>query len=205
MAYYIGSVSFGSNDMAHFGVKGMKWGVRRYENQDGTLTAEGRQRYGEGGSRGSKLKKFAKVAGATAVAVGGAYALGRGLKSGKIGSALRKAGDRAWRTPISNPLWKVGNVADRAGHKLRDLDRYMGSTYEDAKKKISSTVKSTVDGLVHRYADVVAKTFGEPVYRDGYRLFGKRYIQLDSPGHLTLPAYHQTPFNKWKYADRFGR
>lgn len=29
----------------HSGVKNMKWGVRRYQNKDGSLTAEGRQRY----------------------------------------------------------------------------------------------------------------------------------------------------------------
>lgn len=30
----------------HHGVKGQKWGVRRYMNEDGTLTAAGKKRYG---------------------------------------------------------------------------------------------------------------------------------------------------------------
>lgn len=30
----------------HSGVKGMKWGIRRYQNANGTLTEEGRVRYG---------------------------------------------------------------------------------------------------------------------------------------------------------------
>lgn len=33
--------------IAHHGILGMKWGVRRYQNSDGTLTPEGRKRYGE--------------------------------------------------------------------------------------------------------------------------------------------------------------
>lgn len=30
--------------LAHYGVLGMKWGVRRYQNKDGTLTAAGKKR-----------------------------------------------------------------------------------------------------------------------------------------------------------------
>ena len=31
--------------LAHHGIIGQKWGVRRFQNEDGTLTAEGKARY----------------------------------------------------------------------------------------------------------------------------------------------------------------
>lgn len=37
-------VSSGDDYLAHHGILGMKWGVRRYQNKDGTLTTEGRRR-----------------------------------------------------------------------------------------------------------------------------------------------------------------
>lgn len=33
------------NTLMHYGVKGMKWGVRRYQNKDGSLTPAGKKRY----------------------------------------------------------------------------------------------------------------------------------------------------------------
>lgn len=34
-----------NDELCHHGIKGMKWGVRRFQNSDGTLTAQGKQRY----------------------------------------------------------------------------------------------------------------------------------------------------------------
>ncbi len=45
---------FESNYLAHHGILGMKWGIRRYQNADGSLTEAGRKHYGVEGSRSAK-------------------------------------------------------------------------------------------------------------------------------------------------------
>jgi len=33
------------SELYHYGIKGQRWGVRRFQNEDGSLTAAGRERY----------------------------------------------------------------------------------------------------------------------------------------------------------------
>ena len=34
-----------SDSLMHYGISGQKWGVRRFQNRDGSLTSEGKERY----------------------------------------------------------------------------------------------------------------------------------------------------------------
>lgn len=67
--------------LAHHGIKGQKWGIRRFQNKDGTRTAAGKKREKEQSSDGKlhltdKQKKYIKIGAAvaaTALATYGAY------------------------------------------------------------------------------------------------------------------------------------
>ena len=49
-----------NDELKHWGILGMHWGIRRYQNEDGTLTPEGRERYGVGDAAKIKMLSYSK-------------------------------------------------------------------------------------------------------------------------------------------------
>ena len=55
--YYRASFSQREDSLSHHGIKGQKWGVRRFQYENGSYTPEGRERYRAGGSGRSNGSK----------------------------------------------------------------------------------------------------------------------------------------------------
>ena len=56
---YYGYDFIRESDLAHHGIKGQKWGVRRFQDDDGSLTAAGKERY-RSGTEGKQLSRAEK-------------------------------------------------------------------------------------------------------------------------------------------------
>lgn len=113
--------------LVHYGVKGMKWGVRRYQNKDGTLTAEGRIRY--------RLEKSKSVKNLNDVRSGSiSY---DELKEYQYSGGVMPKGSSVYRVTHSKDESSNGRKyvsfvdSDREGYKYSDyfLD-YSGPNYE---------------------------------------------------------------------------
>jgi hypothetical protein len=74
------------NELQHFGIKGMKWGVRRYQNKDGSLTPAGKKRYDESDEEREKKEKSkkTKVKVATAAVATAAVATTAAMNKDKV-------------------------------------------------------------------------------------------------------------------------
>lgn len=144
--YYIGNIMCDPNYLEHWGVLGMKWGVRRYQNPDGTLTAAGKKRYGEGGkyeykSIGQKMaeRRYNKTQAKTNRALDDAMT-GRDKKGGAYmdSSKLKKA------AKLSQKSAHQKSVLD--AYKKRDADRQKYAEGTSVKKGIGQKALGLLTG-----------------------------------------------------------
>ena len=58
-------ISTRTNELQHHGIKGQRWGIRRFQNKDGSLTPAGRRRYDDGDGDGRRVENNTSKGGKT--------------------------------------------------------------------------------------------------------------------------------------------
>lgn len=167
-------------EMYHYGIKGQRWGVRRFQYQDGTLTPQGKKRYSMS-MHPHKSQKFSSMMSMKAkdlinktrtIATGKQYADG-----------YLKKGTTLARIQTSENFEKF---AFYATYKKHDMDEYMGlfgknlmnRAYGDAKRaeKQSKISGSEEDALKAR--DLREKAINTKVYQ----------LKLEATKKLKIPS-----------------
>lgn len=130
-----------SDVLQHYGIRGMKWGVRRFQQKDGSLTPQGRKRYGgEDGPERKKPSAAGKAAVGAAAAAGivlTAYLVKRhGAKKAAELAAKAEQGKRA-----VEQLQKSASVFSTPVSQLRTPGPSPGSSVQQAVKTVASATK----------------------------------------------------------------
>lgn len=158
-------MSFNANNyLAHHGIKGQKWGVRRFQNSDGSMTSAGRARYGtdgkanrdSSGTKNSSSKRAKRIlAGSAAVAAGlGAYAANR--RSGSDQNLRRLP-----NVNLKEDSIRSHNASVKQAKKIMAKQNAAGSSKFD--RAFENTVKNGKDKPNISPAESVAKQAGHAI------------------------------------------
>ena len=124
--------------LEHHGIKGQKWGIRRYQNADGSLTEEGRRRYD---IKEAKIKAKAEKAVAKA-----------NLKAAKINAKIEKASIKNLKK-ASKEQAKILKMEMKAAKKE--------AAYARGKAFGESFASSFGRGFGQQFGEGIGKTFGD--------------------------------------------
>lgn len=103
-----------SNELSHHGIKGQKWGIRRFRNTDGSLTPAGKKRYSSENKteEPSRAKKVAKIAFNTALGLGIGYAGAKFSTNPKVVGAVGRAMDKIGSLRVKEVAQTMDSVTD---------------------------------------------------------------------------------------------
>lgn len=147
------------NELYHHGIMGMKWGVRRYQNADGSYTSAGRERYGKAVDTAFKPGKDGKASNAEKI-TRSANDIVKKVKGTRDDSKKRKS-DQKYSDLSKISDAELNKLINRLSNeqKYRDLiyeseDISNGKQYVDQILEIAGTV-TAIGGSVASIATAI--------------------------------------------------
>ena len=134
-------------ELYHHGIKGQKWGVRRFQNKDGSLTPAGKKRYDEP-NVGRKTSESVTIDGQTFKVYGRnnkQYADKVAKKAKNMGATVsRESKTKEARESKTKEAKKYKIPENKSLHRLKLEEKYMknGMTREEAEQAASKRIRT---------------------------------------------------------------
>lgn len=156
------------NELTHHGIKGMKWGVRRFQNKDGSLTPAGRRRYDEP-NVGRKTSESVTIDGQTFKV----YGRNKKQYADKIAKKAKDMGATVSRESKTKEAKNYKIPKNKSLHRLKLEENYMknGMTREQAEQAAAKRIRTE-----KFIAAAAAVTVTSAVAYAKYKGYNKEYI-----------------------------
>lgn len=141
-----------TNELYHHGILGQKWGVRRYQNPDGSLTPEGKKRYREDKQTLNDYRRMA---------IQSSYNSARTMRN------IKKLNNKTKRRPLT----------EKEQQKLA-VEMKLGKTFADQAAKDIAKYKKMKELFAEDYGDKRSKTKEKIVNVDGRELMKGRIVSI---------------------------
>ena len=129
-------------ELYHHGTKGMKWGVRRYQNPDGSLTAAGRKRYGTKANF-EKVQRAKKAA----AKVSSPAAKARAKANARTEEEVKKYLEKAGKKKVDTNEAKKPEVEEKVNKALGKSEESKKTKTEVSAISIESVKKKSVKDM----------------------------------------------------------
>ena len=165
--------------LAHHGIKGMKWGVRRFQNEDGSLTAAGKQRYGEanpGMNRDYRTRQVQRV-GAQWDRDNARINRKYYAKASRAERKLEKAVERGASSQRIERLQKKSDRAKIKAEMLADRNEQLKNAHIDyAKKNTLEKAQMSKNWEVEAYNEATSRAMQKAVDKYGAERVDGLYV-----------------------------
>ena len=132
------------SDLTHYGVLGMKWGVRRYQNVDGSLTSEGKKKY----LKGSNISRIIGTAAGGALA---GYLIGKRAEKQQIQSNIEKEE----RRQEAEAAAQMTDTELREFNQRKSLEKQLNDIFSSENEKMGNNYVKELLNLVGSGANIV--------------------------------------------------